>query len=276
MTFRLLIEYDGSSFQGWQRQPGRPSVQQEIEQTVSKLAGYPVFVLGSSRTDSGVHARGQVAHFRLNEGNPIPPERWCQALNFHLPRTIRILKVEPVGEEFNSQKNVISKIYTYRILNSHVTSALDGRVLNYAKPLDWGAISAALVHLRGEHDFKCFQGAKSLVKTSVRTIYRFDLYREIPHAGLPSTLEVVEPGKTPSDAFGSVYSLRVEGSGFLKQMVRTIVGTLLEIGEGKRSPDSIGSLIESRDRRLAGRTAPAHALCLEAIYYEGEGHHVGL
>lgn len=251
MTFRLLIEYDGSHFQGWQRQSNGISIQETLETTVQKLVGYPVHVYGASRTDSGVHARGQVAHFRLKKGNPIPPERWRRAINYYLPRYLRVREIDVVDDSFNAQKNVVSKIYSYRIINGQVGSALDTRVLHHPRRLDWPAIQAAMPYFVGTHDFKSFQGAKSTVKTSVRTIYRFDLHRE-----------------------RDMYVFHVEGSGFLKQMIRTMMGTLLDVGEGRRDPHSIPSLLEARDRRLAGRTAAAHALCLEAIFYEGEGHDV--
>ena len=251
MTFRCLLEYDGSYFKGWQRQSNGISIQATMEETLEKLVGYRVPVYGASRTDSGVHARGQVAHFRLKKGNPIPVDRWRRAINYYLPRYLRVREIDVVDDSFNAQKRVISKIYSYRIINGQVCSALDTRVLHHPRRLDWPAMQAAMPYFVGTHDFKSFQGAKSTVKTSVRTIFRFDLHRE-----------------------RDMYVFHVEGSGFLKQMIRTIMGTLLDIGEGRRLALSMPSLLAARDRRLAGRTAPAHALCLEAIYYEGEGHDV--
>ncbi len=251
MTFRLLIEYDGYYFKGWQRQINGLSIQATLEDTIAKLAGYRVVIFGASRTDSGVHARGQVAHFRLKKGNPIPIDRWCRALNFYLPRYLRVRKMDLVDDSFMAQKRVVSKIYSYRVINGPVGSALDTRVLHYPRRLDWNALQAAMPYFVGEHDFKSFQAAKSNVKTSVRTIYRFELRRE-----------------------RDLYVFHIEGNGFLKQMIRNIMGTLFDVGEGRRDAHSMPELMAKLDRRLAGRTAPAHALCLEAIYYEGEGHDV--
>jgi tRNA pseudouridine38-40 synthase len=245
-NIRLIMEYDGSQFCGWQRQHmGLPTIQAHIEDALSSVLGRKVVVYGASRTDSGVHARGQVAHF-YTDGR-YEPERWRSILNFTLPSSIRILESSLMPRDFHAQKDVISKIYTYRLLNRPCASALDRRVLFYPGELDWAAIRASLPHFVGEKDFRAFQGAKAEVRSTVRRVLRFELKEE--------------------DATIGLYRFEIEGTGFLKQMVRTIIGTVLEVGEGKRLPEDIDRIFASQCRKTAGRTAPANGLCLESVYY---------
>ena len=239
----LKIEYEGTDFVGWQRQADGPSIQSMIEDVLEYILERRVVLYASGRTDSGVHARSQYAMFRAT--SKYEPERWARMLNHKLPPTIRILYSKEMPSEFHAQKHVISKTYEYRVLNRKCASALDRGVHFYPGELDWQKIREALPYFVGEKDFKAFQGAKSVVKTSVRKIKRFDLTQ------LSSELFVFE----------------VEGNGFLKQMVRNMVGTLLEIGEGRMLPSAIEEIIASRDRRRAGRTAPPRGLYLAQVVY---------
>ena len=246
MNIRLDIEYDGSDFCGWQRQADRPTIQALIEDVVAKVERRRVIVFGAGRTDSGVHAKGQVANFESLY--PVPPERWSYILNTHLPPTIRIQRASAQPEHFHAQKSAVSKLYEYRVLNRESASALDRFVLFFPAKLDWEKMRLAAAQFVGHHDFAAFQGANSTVKTTDRTLFKFDILDE-----------------------GQGYHRFVlEGSGFLKHMVRNLVGNILEIGEGKRSIEDIPVIMASRDRRRAGRTAPARGLCLVRVNY-GEG-----
>ena len=243
MNIRLTIEYDGSDYRGWQRQDGAPSIQETIERAIEKVVGERVPLKGASRTDSGVHASGQVANFKCDKK---PAEEWRKILNAHLPPTIRVLDSTEVSEEFDACRDARSKVYEYRVLNRRFASALDRRVYFYARPLDWKSMETCLPLFVGEKDFAAFRGAGSSAKTSVRTIHRFELIEE-PVTGM--------------------YRFRVEGSGFLKQMVRAMVGTVIEVGEGRRSVEGVREAIESKDRRRAGRTVPASGLWLTSVQY---------
>jgi tRNA pseudouridine38-40 synthase len=246
MNIRLDIEYDGSDFCGWQRQADRPTIQAHIEDVVAKVERRRVTVYGAGRTDSGVHAKGQVANFESRY--PIPVERWSYILNTHLPPTIRIQRASLQPDYFHAQKCAVTKIYEYRVLNRGSASALDRRVLFFPLELDWDAIRRALPLLVGHRDFAAFQGANATVKTTDRTLLKFDLL----------------------DEGSGYYRFVLEGTGFLKHMVRNLVGTLLEIGEGKRAVEDIPAILASRDRRKAGKTAPAHGLCLVRVNYPEE------
>lgn len=243
MNIRLLIEYDGTDFCGWQRQVTGPSIQASIEDILHNVIGRRTVVYGSSRTDSGVHARGQVATFFVE--SEILPERWGEVLNFYLPSSIRILKSDLVPDDFNPLELAVAKEYEYVILNRSVSSALNRHAYFIPKPLNWGRIREAMPQFVGTHDFKAFQGAKAQVKSTIRTV---------------TDLHLSEQGN-------GFYAFRVRGNGFLKQMVRTMVGTLVEIGLGKRDIGDVDRILKSRDRRQAGRTAPACGLTLVRVYY---------
>lgn len=239
----LKIEYDGSEFSGWQRQSKDPSIQAAIEDILSKFTGKRTVVYGASRTDAGVHAKGQMANFEAEA--KLPPEKWAAFLNAGLPRSIRILESRRVPDRFHAQKMAQSKIYEYRLLQRTCPSAWDRTVSFYPGKLDWSAIRKAMPYFLGEHDFKAFQGARASVLTTVRTISRFELFEE------PEGL----------------YRFVIEGNGFLKQMVRAIIGTLIEVGSGKKAPEDIPRIIQSCDRRQAGFTADASGLCLVKVNY---------
>ena len=239
----LIIEYDGTDFHGWQRQDGLMTVQALLENAISEIAETQVTLYGSSRTDTGVHAAGQVANFWV-ETNFLA-ERWRPALNKKLPPSIRVVRALEMPMDFHAQKGVKSKIYQYRVLNRSFASALDRRVYFYPKSLRWDRIQASLPYFVGKKDFKAFQGAKSAVKTTSREILRFELKEEL----------------------GNVFRFEVEGTGFLKQMVRTLVGTAIEVGEGKRNPLEINEIFDSLDRNFAGRTLPPQGLTLVEVRY---------
>lgn len=246
MNIRLDIEYDGSDYCGWQRQLDLPTIQAHIEDVVAKVEGRRVIVFGAGRTDSGVHAKGQVAHFESRY--PIPVERWSNILNTHLPPTIRIQRASVQPPHFHAQKSAVTKVYEYRILNRGSASALDRRYLFHPLELDWEKMRTAASMFVGHHDFASFQGANASTKTTDRTLVKFDLL----------------------DEGQGYYRFVVEGTGFLKHMVRNLIGTILEIGEGKRALEDIPGILESRDRRKAGKTAPAHGLCLVRVNYPDE------
>lgn len=246
MNIRLDIEYDGTDFCGWQRQQDRPTIQAHIEDVVAKVERRKVTVFGAGRTDSGVHAKGQVAHFDSQYG--LPAERWRDILNTHLPPSIRIQRATEQPERFHAQKDALTKIYEYRVLNRGAASALDRRVLFNPTPIDWDKVRAALPYFVGYRDFASFQGANASTKTSDRTLLKFEL---------------VDDG----DGY---YRFVLIGTGFLKHMVRNLVGTVLEIGAGKRKAEDIPAIFASCDRRKAGRTAPAHGLCLVRVNYPGD------
>lgn len=239
----LKIEYDGTDFSGWQRQSEKASIQATIEDILRKFSGKKTVLYGASRTDAGVHAKGQMANFETEA--KIPADKWASFLNANLPRSIRILESCRVSERFHAQKLAQSKVYEYRLLQRSCPSAWDRTVSFYPIRLDWTAIKKAMPHFIGTKDFKAFQGARASVLTTVRTIHRFELFEE--REGL--------------------YRFEIEGSGFLKQMVRAIIGTLIEVGAGKRDPDSIPETIQSGDRRQAGFTADASGLCLVKVNY---------
>lgn len=243
MNIRLDIEYDGTEFFGWQRQSDRPTIQALIENQLNRIIGHKTTLYGASRTDSGVHASGQVANFFTEK--QIPPDRWAAALNTQLPATIRIRQSGETASVFNAQKDAVSKLYEYRVLNSSTASALDRRVLFYRRPLDWEAVRTSIKEFLGTKDFRAFQASGSDVKTTVRTLYSFDLIHD-------------DDG---------IYRFLIRGNGFLKQMVRNIIGTLLEVGEGKLNTSEIPSIFSSRNRQEAGRTVPAAGLCLVKVEY---------
>lgn len=245
MKIRIDIEYDGTDYCGWQSQPGQRSIQGTIQDALGQHLGEKIAVFGASRTDSGVHARGQVAHFDVDD--TVPLMNWSAVLNDRLPRNIRVLRALPVESDFDAQRGAKSKLYTYRLNNRPVDSAMDRYAAFYPEPFDWDKIRSCLPLFVGRKDFKSFQSAGTKIKTTVRQIYRFELFEE----------------------GNRTYRFELEGSGFLKQMVRNIIGTVLFVGAGKLDIADITKIFEARDRRCAGPTALARGLCLERIDYSG-------
>ena len=243
--FRLLIEFEGSGFEGWQLQRrGERTVQGCIGDAAQRVTGDAARVTGSSRTDSGVHAEGLVAGLRV--ATELTPDALLRALNGVLPHDLVVRALDEVSGDFDARRDAHWKAYRYAIWNAPDRSPLRARrALHVRKKLDLGAMREAASQLVGRHDFRCFQAAGSTVERTVRDLYRVD---------------VLEQGE------GEV-AIEVEGSGFLRYMVRNIVGTLLEVGRGRRSPREMPALLSARDRTRAGPTAAAHGLTLVEVAY---------
>jgi tRNA pseudouridine38-40 synthase len=243
-TIKLLIEYDGTNYQGWQVQPKGPTIQGILEEKLGLLTGKPVQLFGSGRTDSGVHALGQVAHFKTQSQMDIRTIQ--RALNSLLPPDIVIQKAEEVEEGFHARKHSKSKIYEYRILNRDLRSAFyRGYVWYRPQKLNLAEMKKATQSLIGEHDFSAFRTVGSSTRTTVRRVIRAEWKR----------------GRD------GLLCFEIEANGFLKQMVRSIIGTLVEIGKGRMKAMEFQRILESKDRRKAGPTAPAHGLFLKEVKY---------
>ncbi|GAB4108655.1 MAG: tRNA pseudouridine(38-40) synthase TruA [Acidobacteriota bacterium] len=242
-TYRATVQYLGTRYQGWQIQRGAPTIQGCLTEVLSRLAGHPVSVTGSGRTDAGVHALGQVVCFRFPQRESVPDLR--RALNANLPWDIRVLSVRRVRSDFDAQMDASRKRYEYRIYNGRVLPPfLYGRVCHVPLPLDRQRMDRAARAVEGRHDFSGFAAASTTAKTRVREVY---LSRVLGR--------------------GRMVVYRVEANGFLHHMVRNLAGTLIEIGLGKRAEDSLESILEGRDRTRAGPTAEAHGLYLVRVWY---------
>lgn len=240
---RLLIEYEGTHYAGWQWQKNEKTVQETLSKAVVQVIQEPVKIYGASRTDSGVHALGQVANFKTT--SPIPSERLIHAINFYLPHDITVKGAADVPESFHAQYDALSKIYRYTIFNDWIRTSLNrnfcyicGLLLNADKMHD------AAQHLIGTHDFTSFTTNALQEKNRIRTIERLEISRE-----------------------GKYLCFTVEANGFLYNMVRTIVGTLIEVGRGKMRAENMKDILHAKNRKLAGPTAPAKGLCLIEVKY---------
>lgn len=242
----LVVEYDGTDYAGWQRQSNAMTVQEQLERAVKRLTGETVCVSGASRTDAGVHALGQSAHFDTE--SRIPADKFSFALNTLLPPDIRVVKSEEVAADFHSRFSGHGKRYRYLIHAAPHAGALNRRThAHVIYPLDVEKMQREALDLVGTHDFAAFAASGSVVKDTVRTIYRADVYRN-----------------------GSEICLIVEGNGFLYNMVRIIAGTLIGVGSGKLEPGAFRRAIESGSRLDLGVTAPAHGLTLMEVFYTPE------
>jgi len=241
----LTVEYDGTAYAGWQRQANGLAVQQVLEEALSQACGHPVAVTGASRTDAGVHARGQCAHFDTDCS--IPPEKYPFVLNNLLPPDIRVQQGREVPPAFHARFLSSGKIYTYRIINTRHGTAL-GRNTHFhvPVPLALPPMRTALQSLLGTFDFAAFQASGGTAKTTIRTIDRADLDLE-PETG--------------------ILTLRLHGNAFLYNMVRIIAGTLVEIGLGRLPADAFDRALATGDRLALGMTAPACGLELTAVEY---------
>ena len=243
MRIKLTIEYDGTAYAGWQRQENALAVQQVIEEALTKLTRARVVIAGASRTDAGVHALGQTAHFDTE--SRIPPDKYAFALNTMLPADIRIRKSEAVSEDFHARFSNKGKRYRYLIYQSPHAGALNRNThAHVIYPLDDEKMRRELTALIGTHDFAAFAASGSVVKDTVRTIYSASLTRR-----------------------GDELELLVEGSGFLYNMVRIIAGTLISVGAGRLEEGAFARAIQSGKRLDLGVTAPAHGLTLMEVYY---------
>jgi len=255
-TFKIIVSYDGTDFAGFQRQLNARSVQQLLEEMLATIEGREVIVTGAGRTDSGVHALAQVASFRLSNG--IPARDLCDALNAKLnlaaAADLRVLGVEEVPDDFNARFAATGKEYRYRLVNAPVISPFERRFAwHVPRPLNFDAMQAAARSVMGEHDFAAFQASGSSVRKTVRRI----ALSEWSETALPDGGRLL------------VYDIR--GNGFLKYMVRSIVGTLVEVGCGRRGRGSIEELLVSGDRAQVGQTAPPHGLYLVRVDYDDAG-----
>ncbi len=240
---RLILEYDGTDFAGWQVQPNGRTVQEELEKALSRLLKEEIRVHASGRTDAGVHAREQVVHFHTVKKLPI--KAYLEGLRAFLPRDLAIVGASEVGEDFHARFSARGKWYRYRILRTTVPRPLQARYCwQLAGPLDVAQMRRAAGRFVGEHDFAAFCAAGSDVRTTVRRI---------------ETCELTEDGE--------LLLFDVRGNGFLRNMVRIMVGTLVEIGQGSRSPESVDMLLAPGRREDAGRTAPPQGLCLMRVFY---------
>jgi tRNA pseudouridine38-40 synthase len=256
-TFKVTLAYDGTEYVGWQRQASGVSIQGTIEEALMELEGAAVTVSGAGRTDAGVHAAGQVASFSIRR--TIGPDALARALNAGLPPDVRVLKAEEVPDSFHARFQARVKTYRYRIFNGAVLSPFERRFAwQVAGPLDVEAMASAARAIEGRYDFAAFQGAGSDTGSTVRDVAR----SRLASAGLD--IELREgPG-----AMRPLVVYEIQGNGFLRFMVRNIVGTLVEIGRGRRAPESIAGVLASRDRRQAGPTAPAAGLVLMSVDYD--------
>ncbi len=249
MNFKLLIQYDGTDFHGWQVQENQRTVQGELERTASLLEDAEVHVAGSGRTDAGVHAEGQVANIRLNR--LFTPDKLRVAINGNLWRDVRILNVEKASDEFHARFSAKVKTYVYRVVNAPVMSPFWLRWAHHeSRPLDVGRMNDAARLFLGEHDWTAFSAARSDVENRVRTIKSF-------------TVESFWDARANS----SIIEFHISANGFLRYMVRSIVGTMLEVGRGEKDFDTIQTAIKGGDRSLAGITAPANGLTLLKVSY---------
>ncbi len=243
-TIKLTIEYDGTNYQGWQVQPRGQTIQGVLEKTIKKITKEEVRLVGSGRTDAGVHAFGQVAHFKTNSKMALHSME--RALNSLLPQDIVIRKVEEVNENFHARKSCKSKVYEYRILNRTRRSAFHyPYAWHIPQRLDLKEMKEATRYLMGEHDFSSFRSVGTPTQTATRKVIRAEWKR----------------GRE------GLIRFEIEATGFLKQMVRAIVGTLVEVGRGKIRPQEFRKILESKSRSIAGPTAPAKGLFLKEVKY---------
>ncbi|MEW6584000.1 MAG: tRNA pseudouridine(38-40) synthase TruA [Nitrospirota bacterium] len=251
---KLLIEYDGSAYHGWQIQKREPTIQSVLEGAVRKVAGEPSAVIGAGRTDAGVHALGQVAAFTTS--SELPPDVIKKALNAVLPPDIRILNASDADAGFRPRDDALRKRYYYIIANQRASSAfLHRHVWLVRQPLDMKAMTTAGAAVVGTHDFSSFMGTGSGIKNPVRQIFSLDI----------SQLRQID--FMTAEFTGDFIKISIEATGFLRHMVRNIVGTLVEVGRGRIPAESLADIMARRDRKYAGPTAPANALFLERIIY---------
>ena len=277
-NFKITLEYDGTGYAGWQTQSRRPypvfrplrggfaslrtrttkTIQETVEKVLGKILQEEVRLIASGRTDAGVHAQAQVANFKTH--SPIRPDKLQAALNGLLPKDIAVTRVEKVSPDFHSRFDAKAKIYRYTILNRGYRSAfLRDKAYFYPYPLDIKLMQKEARILLGRHDFKSFCASGSSAKDTVRTIKRISIKRS------KLNIETREP--RPENRDPNLIIIEIEADGFLYNMVRNIVGTLMEIGRGRLSKGGLKKIFAAGDRKLAGPTAPACGLCLLKVKY---------
>ncbi len=243
---RMLLAYDGTNYCGWQFQPNGLTIEEVLKEALSKLLGEPIVVIGASRTDSGVHAEGNVVVF--DTSSRMPADKICFALNQRLPEDIRVLQSEEVPADWHPRKKNCIKTYEYRILNRKTAMPTKRLYSHFCYfPLDVEQMKEGARFLLGEHDFKSFCTVRGQAEDTVRTIYGLELTKE-----------------------GDMITLRISGNGFVYNMVRIIVGTLMKVGMGVYPPKHVAEILRAKDRQTAGPTAPARGLTLVGVEYEKE------
>ncbi|MBQ7796549.1 MAG: tRNA pseudouridine(38-40) synthase TruA [Lachnospiraceae bacterium] len=244
---RLTVAYDGTAYRGWQVQPNGITIEEVLNKALSDLLKEPVCIIGASRTDSGVHANGNIAIFDTE--NRMPADKICFAVNQRLPEDIRVLNSEEVPLDWHPRKQNCVKTYEYKILNCRIDVPTRRLYAHFTYfPLDVEKMREAAQYLIGEHDFTSFCATKHQAEETVRTLYEIK----------------IEKG---SD---DIITIRLRGNGFLYNMVRIIAGTLMKVGMGMCPPEEVKTILEARDRQAAGQTAPAKGLTLMGIEYENE------
>ena len=242
-TFKVILEYDGTNYAGWQRQLDQPTIQAAVEEALATVAQERIPVAGAGRTDAGVHALGQVASFRSERS--LTAADWLRALNALLPKDICVRSVQQALDEFHARYSAIGKLYEYRILNRPERSALEReRAWHLRKKLDVAAMREAAAALIGLRDFSSFEGSPTDNTNPMCRLERLDLHCD-----------------------GDLIRIEAYADRFLRQMVRAIVGTLVEVGMGARTAGSLGAVLAARSRAAAGKTAPPHGLFLMRVDY---------
>ena len=243
MVLKLTLEYDGSNYSGWQLQPSHDSIQGRIEAALERIFSAPVRVYGSGRTDAGVHARGQVAAITIPR--PFEAAELQRALNALLPADIVVLEVAPAPDDFDPRRDARSRVYEYRVLNRKLASAFEYRYSWLVRdPLDLAAMNAAARIFVGEHDFAAFRSLGTETTTTVRRVISSEWTRD-----------------------GDVLLYRVEGTSFLRHMVRAMVAAMVEVGRGKLTPQNVASILAGRDRQASPANAPPGGLYLVEVRY---------
>ena len=248
-TYKLTIEYDGTDYHGWQVQPGMTTIQGTVQDAVARICGKEVHVMGAGRTDAGVHAFGQVASLRAEFHHP--PDTFRRALTSVLPPDIVVTAVEEMTNDFHAQHSARWKRYRYTLITRPYPSAIERRYTLFVPyPLRTDAMADAARSLVGTHDFSTFQAAHSSAESAVRTV----LVAEFRQQGDHLIFEIV-------------------ADGFLRHMIRIIIGTLLDVGRGRLQPEDFKAILEGQDRNLASKTISSHALCLLEVGYKPFGVH---
>lgn len=257
MRYRAVISYYGANYVGWQRQLNGLSVQEVLEKALEKTFGAPTSATASGRTDAGVHALGQVVHFDADTS--IPTDKIPFAVNTHLPDDVSMLSCEIAPENFNARFSAKRKTYCYKIyVSKHRLPVLELDHEHITYPLDLDKIEQAAKIIEGTHDFKCFEASGSVVKNTVRTVYSVDVAtRHFDNATV----------RADGKFFDGELSISVTGNGFLYNMVRIIAGTLIYVGIGKLTPQDVSRILETGDRKAAGKTLGAKGLTLMSVQY---------
>ncbi|MBI5039235.1 MAG: tRNA pseudouridine(38-40) synthase TruA [Nitrospirae bacterium] len=275
MTYnvRLLLEYDGTNFHGWQRQAGLPTIQGTLEEALARITKQPATLFGAGRTDAGVHAAGQVANFRSSL--KLTESSWVKAINSLVPPDIVIRSAEYVPPEFHARYSAKSKVYQYTILTSEQRAPfLRNYVWHVRQPLNIPAMQEASGYLIGTHDFSSFRASECVAKSPVRTLDRLEItYTQLTAtAGQESAMPqirrdfLIPLNRMPCNATMILFTLKARS--YLQHMVRNIIGTLNDVGRGRFKPSDVREILEKKDRRYAGPIAPPQGLVLLSVIYD--------